>query len=179
VLQGTGINSDRGGEELIEATGMTDGITLFIIGSGDLLPMLKSKVNDLNITDKVKFFHALPWNEMMRYTKSADAGLSLDKDTNLNYRFSLPNKLFDYISAGIPVITGTLPEVKKIVDENECGIIIPDISPSEISKAIIRLRDDHSLLNRLKQNAVKASEKLAWDKEAEKVSAIYRSVLER
>jgi len=177
VLQGTGINADRGGEELIEAIRMTDGVTLLVIGSGDLLPLLKVKVNALNISDKVKFIPTLPWNEMMRYTKSADAGLSLDRDTNLNYSFSLPNKLFDYISAGIPVIAGNLQEVRKIIEENECGIIIPDISPTEISKAIIRLRDDRLLLNKLKQNAFKGSEKLSWERESEKVRTLYRSVL--
>lgn len=177
VLQGTGINCDRGAEELIEALGMTDGVTLFVIGSGDMLPLLKLKVNALNILEKVKFIPTLPWNEMMRYTKSADAGLSLDKDTNLNYRFSLSNKLFDYISAGIPVIAGNLKEVKKIIKENECGIIIPDISPIEISKAIIRLRDDRLLLNKLKQNAVKASEELSWEKESKQVMAFYKKLL--
>ena len=177
VLQGTGINADRGGKELIEAIGLTDGVTLLVIGSGDLLPQLKVKVNELNISDKVRFIPTLPWNEMMRYTKSADAGLSLDRDINLNYRFSLPNKLFDYISAGIPVIAGNLQEVKKIIEENKCGITIPDISPSEISKAIIRLRDNHLLLNKLKQNAVNASEKLSWEKESIKVIVFYKKLL--
>jgi glycosyltransferase involved in cell wall biosynthesis len=177
IIQGTGINADRGGEELIEAIGMTNGITLLIIGSGDLLPLLKSKVNGLNLQDRVRFIPALSWKEMMRYTRSADAGLSLDKDTNLNYRFSLPNKLFDYLSAGIPVIAGSLPEMKKIVEENECGIIISDISPQEISNALIKVRDDHKYLNNLKKNAIHASEKLIWDKEAEKVRSIYSSLL--
>jgi len=177
VLQGTGINVDRGGEELVDAINMTDGTVLMIIGSGDVLPILKAKVSDLNISHKVRFIPAIPWNEMMRYTKSADAGLSPDKDTNLNYRFSLPNKLFDYISAGIPVIAGNLKEVKKIIKENECGIIIPDISPIEISKAIIRLRDDRLLLNKLKQNAVKASEELSWEKESKQVMAFYKKLL--
>jgi glycosyltransferase involved in cell wall biosynthesis len=177
VLQGTGINADRGGEELVDAINMTDGIVLMLIGSGDVLPILKAKVSDLNISHKVRFIPAIPWNEMMRYTKSADAGLSPDKDTNLNYRFSLPNKLFDYISAGIPVIAGNLQEVRKIIVGNNCGIIIPDISPVEISKAIIRLRDDRLLLNKLKQNAVKASEELSWEKESKQVMAFYKKLL--
>jgi glycosyltransferase involved in cell wall biosynthesis len=177
VLQGTGINSDRGGEELIEALGMTDGVTLLVIGSGDLLPLLKVKVNDLNISDKVKFIPALPWNEMMRYTKSADAGLSLDKDTNLNYRFSLPNKLFDYISAGIPVIAGNLTEVKKIIEENMCGVIVLTITSEEISNAINILRDNRDLLNQLKQNAVTASKSLNWEKESARVTEFYKKLL--
>jgi glycosyltransferase involved in cell wall biosynthesis len=177
VIQGTGINAGRGGEELIEAIQMTDGVTLFIIGSGDLLPLLKSKVNDLNIKDRVRFIPTLPWNEMMRFTKSADVGLSLDKDSNLNYRFSLPNKIFDYISAGIPVIAGDLQEVKKIIEGNSCGIIIPEISPEEISKALIRIRDNQKFLNNLKQNSVKASEELSWGKENIKVIAFYKMLL--
>ena len=67
--------------------------------------------------------------------------------------------------------------MKKIVEENECGIIISDISPQEISNALIKVRDDHKYLNNLKKNAIHASEKLIWDKEAEKVRSIYSSLL--
>jgi glycosyltransferase involved in cell wall biosynthesis len=177
ILQGTGINADRGGEELIEAISITDRVVLFVLGSGDQLPLLKSKVSELGITEKVRFIPTLPWNEMMKYTKSADAGISPDKDTNLNYRFSLPNKLFDYISAGIPVIAGSLTEVKKIIEKNDCGIIIPEITSQEISNALIKLRDDRHLLDKLKQNSDKASELLNWEKEKKIVIEFYSKIL--
>ncbi|MCX6329548.1 MAG: hypothetical protein NTZ85_08570, partial [Bacteroidia bacterium] len=88
----------------------------------------------------------------------------------------LPNKLFDYISAGIPVITSDLPEVKKIVKESGCGIIIQTVKSEEICKAIIKLRDDLVLLNKLKQNTVIASETLNWDLESKKVADFYKVI---
>jgi glycosyltransferase involved in cell wall biosynthesis len=177
VYQGGGINIDKGGEELIEAVNITENVSLLVVGSGDVLPDLKQKVSELNLSDRVKFIPKVPWEELMRYTRSADAGMSLEKDTNLNYRFSLPNKIFDYISAGIPVITGSLPEIKKLVEENGCGIIISEITPVEISKAINRLKNDHDLLNKLKQNAVRASETISWENESKKVIKFYKDVL--
>ncbi len=177
ILQGGGINIDRGGEELIEAVSTLEKVFLLIAGSGDVIEILKEKVITLNIFDRIRFIPKLPWEEMMRYTKSADAGLSLDKDTNLNYHFSLPNKLFDYISAGIPVIAGNLPEVKKIVEERNCGIIIHSITPEEIRKAIIKLRDDRALLNKLRQNAVTASETLNWETESIKIRDLYSNII--
>jgi len=178
IFQGSGINIDKGGEELIEAIKITENVSLLIVGSGDVISVLKKKVNALNLADRVIFISKMPWNELMRYTKSADAGLSLEKDTNLNYRFSLPNKLFDYISAGIPVITGSLPEIRKVVEENDCGIIIPEITAQEISKAIIKLRDNTDLLNKLKKNSVIASEFLNWENESKKVIDFYDKLLE-
>jgi glycosyltransferase involved in cell wall biosynthesis len=173
ILQGTGINLERGGEELIDAVMITERVTLLVIGSGDKLPMLKKKVSDYNICDRVKFIPVLPWTEMMRYTRSADAGISPDKNVSINSRFSLPNKLFDYISAAIPVIAGPLPEVERIISENNCGIIVPEISARALSEALIRLRDSSELLNDLKQNAKAASENLLWEKESLKVSGLY------
>jgi len=177
IFQGGGINIDKGGEELLDAVSLTDNVSLIIAGSGDVLPILKKRADEKNLSGRVKFIPKVPWKELMRYTKSADAGLSLEKDTNLNYRFSLPNKLFDYISAGIPVITGNLPEIRKVVEGNECGVIIPEITPAEISKAMIKLRDDRILLNKLKQNTVTASRTLNWENESKKVTDFYKQVL--
>jgi glycosyltransferase involved in cell wall biosynthesis len=141
------------------------------------LPALKRRTEELGLSERIRFIPKMPWNEMMRYTKSADAGLSLEKDTNLNYRFSLPNKLFDYISAGIPVIAGNLPEIRKIIEDNNCGLVMPSITPGEISKAVIRLQDDRDFLNKLKQNAVTASGSLNWEKESVKVIEFYKRIL--
>jgi glycosyltransferase involved in cell wall biosynthesis len=179
ILQGTGINIDRGGEELIESVSKTDNVSLLIVGSGVRLDFLKNKVVELDLSSRVKFFPKVPWDELMRFTKSADAGLSLDKDTNINYRFSLPNKLFDYISAGIPVIAGNLPEVTKIVAGNKCGIIIPEITPNEICNAINKLKENPVLLAEFKKNAVITAELINWEKESSKVTEFYKLIISR
>jgi glycosyltransferase involved in cell wall biosynthesis len=178
ILQGTGINIDRGGEELIEAIGRTENVYLLIVGAGNVISVMKEKVLKLGLSNRTKFFPKLPWEEMTRYTKAADAGLSLDKDTNMNYRFSLPNKVFDYISAGIPVIAGNLTEVSKIVEENKCGIIIPKVSPEEIAKAVLELQENPVLLSELKKNAVIASESVNWKNESIKVEEFYKVILD-
>jgi len=177
IMQGTGINIDRGGIELIEAISKTENVSLLIVGGGDMITVLKEKVIGYNLSERVKFFPKVPWKELIRYTKAADVGLSLDKDTNINYRFSLPNKLFDYITAGIPVIASNLPEVSKIVTENNCGIIIPDVSPAEIMKAIQKLKENQDLLAEFKKNAVIASESLSWENESIKAKSFYSSIL--
>ncbi|HOS72328.1 MAG TPA: glycosyltransferase, partial [Bacteroidales bacterium] len=154
----------------------TSGVSLIVAGSGDVIGRLKNRVLDLELADRILFLDMMPWEELMKYTRSADAGLSLDKDTNMNYRFSLPNKLFDYISAGIPVIAGNLPEVAGIIKKYDCGIIIPEITPEAIAEAVETLKNDRELLNKLRRNVVYASEDLSWEKESEKVKKFYERV---
>jgi glycosyltransferase involved in cell wall biosynthesis len=177
ILQGTGINIDRGGEELVDALAITEEVSLLIIGSGDQINFLIDKVKKLGLTDRIKFITTLPWETLIRYTKSADAGLSLDKNSNLNYNFSLPNKLFDYLSAGIPVIASDLPEISKILTEYKCGIVISEVNKEEISNAIMKLRDNRELLSELKQNSVIASKSVNWENESLKVEELYRSII--
>jgi glycosyltransferase involved in cell wall biosynthesis len=178
IFQGTGINIDRGGEELIEAVNKTPGVSLLIVGAGDNLEIIKEKVKKYNLADRVKLIHKCRWETMIRFTAAADAGLSLDKNTNINYLYSLPNKLFDYLSAGIPVIATNLPELSKIVNEFHCGVLIPAPYPDEISKAICVLRDNKTLLSELKQNSVVASKSMNWNNESLKVEDLYRSVID-
>lgn len=179
ILQGGGINVDRGGEELIEAIAMTEGVSLLVIGSGDMFEVLEQKVLELKLRERIRFIKKIPWKELMRYTRAADAGLSLDKNTNPNYTYSLPNKLFDYISAGIPVIASDLPEISKIINEYNCGILIPVPEPGQISRAIKEIRDNRPLLSELKRNSVIASETLNWDNESRKVDEFYRLILKK
>jgi len=176
ILQGTGINIDRGAEELLEAVFSADDVSLLIVGSGDVVDFLKKKTGELKMENRVKFIPPVNWNELIRYTKSADAGVSLDKNSNQNYLYSLPNKLFDYISSGIPVIVSDLPEVSRIVKETCCGLIIDSVTPEKIKDAITILRDNSTMMADLRSNAVKASESLNWNSERIKLMDFYKRI---
>jgi glycosyltransferase involved in cell wall biosynthesis len=116
LLQGAGINVDRGAEELIDAMEFVQNAVLYIIGSGDVWENLKQKVScNKNIQNKVVLINKLPKSELINYTFNADIGLSIDKNTNLNYLYSLPNKIFDYIQAEIPILASRLPEIENII----------------------------------------------------------------
>jgi glycosyltransferase involved in cell wall biosynthesis len=120
----------------------------------------------------------MPWEEMMRYTLACDAGLTLDTDTCINQRYSLPNKLFDYIAAGIPAIASPLPEVSALIRQYGCGVVIDEVSPEAIAEVLERLRDDRALLQTLKEKARAARSELNWEKEKLKEQEFFRSVTE-
>jgi len=173
ILQGSGINVQRGSEEMVEAMQMINDAVLLIIGSGDVIPRLKKMIIDLQLADKVIVKPKLPYNELMNFTHLADIGLTLDKDTNLNYRYSLPNKLFDYIRAGIPVIASPLVEIRKIIDKYDIGTFIPGHEPKEIAAKINAVLQDKELIARWKKNITFASSQLAWEKEEQGLKKVF------
>ena len=69
---------------------------------------------------------------MMQYTLNSDVGVSLDKNNNINYQFSLPNKIFDYSKAKIPFVSTNLIEIKKIVEQFHTGVLINSLKPEKI-----------------------------------------------
>ncbi|HSO77698.1 MAG TPA: glycosyltransferase, partial [Bacteroidales bacterium] len=177
VFQGSGINPGRGAEELIEAMALTEGVRLLVIGSGDVYDEVIRLAAEKGVAEKVKFMFRMPWEEMMAYTQSCDAGLSLDKDTCINQRYSLPNKVFDYISAGIPVIVSPLREVSALVTEFRCGIILSEVTPVEIAAKLMLLKNDASLLASLKKKSVAAATELTWEKEKIAEQDLFRRVI--
>jgi glycosyltransferase involved in cell wall biosynthesis len=177
ILQGAGINIDKGAEELIDAVSKTDQTTLLIVGGGDVVGKLKEIVRMHDISEKVRFISKVPWEKLMRYTKAADVGMCLEKDTNLNYRYSLANKLFDYISAGIAIVASDLPEVRKIITGNNCGIIISKVTTEKIEETILKLNENRTLLNELKRNSIVASQSINWERESLRVVDFYRSII--
>ena len=177
VLQGAGINIDRGGEEAVEAMQYVDNAILLIIGSGDVMDVLKKMVQDLKLNNKVKFIGKVPFQKLVQYTRHADLGLTLDKDTNINYKYSLPNKLFDYIHAGVPVLASGLVEIKKIIDEYAIGDCITSHDSKHIADKINGILSDENKLQLWKKNTKIASEKLNWENEEKQLVEVYSKFL--
>lgn len=165
ILQGAGINIQRGTEEAVEAMKYVDDTLLLIIGGGDVIGLLKSKVSELNLQDRVRFIPKLPMQELLSYTRLADGGLTLDKDTNINYRYSLPNKLFDYIHAGIPVLASDLPEIRMIILRFDIGLLTKSHDPEELSIMMKKLLFDEKLRSKWMENLPTAATALCWEKE--------------
>ena len=174
VLQGSGINIQRGAEELVQAMQYLDDCHLMIIGGGDVLPVLKQMVVDLNITDRVRFLPRMSYAKMMAYTQNAELGFCLDKDTNLNYRFSLPNKLFDFIQAGVPVVASHLTEIEKIIRRYDIGLFIENHEPKSIAATIQDALSDAERWAKWKQNLSVAAQDLRWENEEKALLAIYQ-----
>ncbi len=177
VYQGSGINPGRGGEELISAIALTTGVRLIIIGSGDAIESLRNSVAGSPVRDRVTFLPSMPWEEMMRFTMCCDAGLSTDTDTCINQRYSLPNKLFEYISAGIPAVVSPLPEVSALVKRYGCGIVLDEVSPEAISRVLMNLAANRQLLLSLRQKAAEAAKELTWEMEKRPEQELIRSVI--
>lgn len=173
ILQGSGINVHRGAEEALEMMKFLSGCTLVIAGSGDVVEHLKTLAMQESLKDKVVFFPRMPYSKLMQITRCCDLGLTLDKDTNINYKFSLPNKLFDYIHAGIPVLASDLPEVRKIVETYQVGLISLNHEPSEMAVLIEKLRNDHDLYLKFKSNCLAAQPFLTWAIESEVLAYAY------
>ena len=177
VLQGSGINVDRGGEEAVLAMKELPDALLLIIGGGDAWPVLERMVIDHGIQDRVRLLPRMPYERMMQYTRNADLGLSLDKDTSLNYRFSLPNKLFDYFRAHIPALVSELPEVAGIVRRYEAGIVIPRVEPAVIAAEVRRLMPDRARRDALRLKAIFAATELDGEREKEALKAFLQRVV--
>lgn len=176
ILQGAGINIQRGAEEAVMAMQYLDNTLLLIIGGGDVFPVLKEMTITLGLQNKVRFESRKPPNELALYTYAADLGLSLDKDTNINYRFSLPNKLFDYLHAGIPVLASDLPEVKNIVEKYGIGRISKSHDPKTLATIIHEMLNDKEANQIWTKNIADASRELNWETERNKLLAIFNSI---
>ena len=173
LLQGAGINIDRGAEELMDAMEFVDNALLLIIGSGDVWRILEEKLKNKKIKEKIVLINKLPKQELLHYTLNADIGLSIDKNTNLNYYYSLPNKVFDYLQAGLPILASRLPEIEKIINHYKVGDFIENHKPESIAFKINEMLNAPSLLEEYKRNCLTAAKELSWLNEKQKLIKVF------
>lgn len=165
ILQGNGINVHRGAEELVAAMEQVQNAVLIIAGNGDVIELLMQMVSGFKLHDKVIFKPRMQYDMLMQYTQIADLGISFDKPTNINYLYSLPNKLFDYLHAHTPILASNLPELKKIIEQFDIGYILLNIEANEIANTLNKIINDTELLKQKKNNTYIAAEQLTWEHE--------------
>ena len=176
ILQGSGINVDRGAEEAVSMMQYLEGFVLVIVGGGDVFDKLKQIIKELKLNDKVTIVGKVPYDKLLKYTQIADLGLSLDKGTNLNYEYSLPNKVFDYIQCQIPLMVSNRRIVAKLVHDNEIGVIFKEHKPKEMATIIKKAFADKRQLIQWKENLKKAAAIYNWENESKKLREIYRDL---
>lgn len=138
IYQGA-LNIGRGLEWIIQAMPYIENSQLTIVGNGDIKDDLTHLTNKLQLNDKVQFLGRMLPDDFKKITKNADLGLCLLENRGLSYYYSLPNRIFDYIHAGIPVLATDFPEIRNIVKTNKTGILIKHYEPEYLAEVINKI----------------------------------------
>jgi glycosyltransferase involved in cell wall biosynthesis len=178
ILQGAGINESRGAEELVYCMIFLEAseFHLLIIGGGDVFGKLEKIIDQNHLAEKITLVPKVPFAVLSHFTRKARLGISIDKSSVLNHKYSLPNKLFEYLHAGVPVLASRLIEQERIISEYDVGTFIDDYQPEHMAKQIKEIFADEEQLNRWKQNTCKLREALNWENESRIVLDIFKQV---
>tara|TARA_B100000787_G_scaffold170137_1_gene164258 strand:+ start:2774 stop:3859 length:1086 start_codon:yes stop_codon:yes gene_type:complete len=168
ILYQGSLNIGRGIELMIDTMPLLDEYIFVVIGDGDILELLKKKVTSLSLESKVVFLGKKTPQELKRLTPNATIGMSLEEDLGLNYRYALPNKIFDYIHAGVPMVVYDLPEMRAIIETYSVGELITKRNPETLAKTIIAMNS-----NNYKKELLAATKELNWSKEKKNLISIF------
>lgn len=134
IYQGA-VNLGRGLKLMIDSL-MYNDFKLMIVGGGDCFDDIKQYTQTLPYSDRIELVGRVPFEQLKQYTKKASIGLSLEEDLGLNYRYALPNKIFDYVRCGIPSIVSDLPEMASLVKKMGIGEVLIHRNPKGLSDLV-------------------------------------------
>lgn len=175
VLYQGALNQGRGLEQAIEAFRELP-ISLHIAGGGDISEELRAQAGTPEQTGQVKFLGYLTPEQLRQYTARAWIGLNLLENRGLSYFYSLSNKFFDYLHAGIPQIAMDFPEYRAINDQTEVAVLIASPDPALISRAINALLEDPVSYEQLRQNCFGARRLYCWENVEPDLLAFYQKI---
>ena len=162
LLQGAFMDRDRGAKLAVEALAYGEGWRLVLVGAGPEFDWACTQQG--RWAGRLHCLPRMPFEALAGLTASADVGLSLDLGHHGNFYLSLPNKLFDYIHARIPVIATPMPEVQRVVSFYGLGQILPEATPSALAQALATLLKTPT--SDWRQQCEQAAEQLHWGTDA-------------
>jgi glycosyltransferase involved in cell wall biosynthesis len=172
------IKSNRGLEEVIQALKHLNGCCLVCVGYGDdrYKRILLNLADKCGVSDRFFFFGPVPTGQVVPLAAGADLGVAAIANACMSYYYCSPNKLFEYMNAGLPVIASAFPELEKIILSHEVGLTFDPSDPEDIARAARRILDDAEKWERMRKNAVRASRLYNWENESRKLLQIYESL---
>ena len=178
LFQG-GLLPGRNLETMIRAVSLLKNPTihLVLLGDGLLRKSLERKTRRLRLGHRVHFQSAVAQSELLAWTSSADAGVIPYTANCMNNYYCTPNKLFEFIAAGIPIVASALPELDRFVRGHDIGLTGDTTSPTEFASIIDELFRDAGQLNLLRGRVLAAQQVLNWEVESKSLLSIYARVL--
>ena len=134
--------------------------------------MLFRSVIEKNVSDRVKFLGRVPFEKLSIYTTYADIGISLLENRGLNYFYSLPNRIFDFIRKNIPILATDFPEIRKIIEHYNIGELVDDYNPTHLANIIRKM----TTKEKNQEGFAKANVELTWENEANTILKIMDEV---
>lgn len=175
IYQGI-MRSGQGLNYLIELISRIDDITLVMIGDGPIESNLREIARNLKISERVRFMGMIPSDSLLNYTASGDAGVLLIEDVALNNRLALPQKLFQYLSAGIPQIVSPMPEIAGFVEKEKTGIVVSLADPAGDASRISEFLRDDVRYGAARDNCARSARENNWEIESQILVRIYREL---
>ncbi len=172
ILYQGALNEGRGLEAMIDAMQNINS-ELVLAGDGDLSQLLRGKVADKKLKGKITFVGKKTPEQLKLLTQQSTIGINLLENKSLNYYYSLANKFFDYVNAGVPQVSMNFPEYQKMNREFEVALLIDDLNPETIVNAVDRLLTEKDIYIRLRENCLLAREEWNWQKEEQKLLLFY------
>lgn len=173
ILYQGALNEGRGLEAMLAAMVHLHGVQLWLAGEGDLSGFLRKQAEELRVQDKVRFLGFVRPKELTSLTPRATLGLNLLENKGLSYYYSLANKAFDYLQAGVPALHMDFPEYRALHDTYGGMLLIDHLSPTLLAQTIQNYLNDALLQAKLQAETRQAARELTWEKEASLLQTYY------
>lgn len=175
------IQPDRQLDKLVRAAAFLEkNIVIVMMGKADeaTLAQLNALIASEEVTDRVKIIPPVPYTELLDWTASADIGLSiLPLDYTQHLKVCLPNKLFEYMMVGLPVLASPLDAIAEVIKSYDVGQVVSSLAPVDIGTAIKTMLADRAVLDRMHRNALEvAQSEFCWEKERLQLIRLYHKV---
>lgn len=178
VLYLGALAAHRGIEQLLQAMLELPSAHLALLGRGPLATALRALAVQLGIASRVHLLEPVPPGEVVAYASSATIGISTITGSSLSYRYSLPNKLFQYMAAGLPVVASDFEQVRDIVAGSGAGLVVDASDPRAIAAAIRFVLDHPDKAKAMgERGAIAIRDRYNWGVSAAALLALYQRII--